>query len=84
MDKKVLFLSQIENIYETTRLNYLSRYFNEIFILLMKKWTLYYVPLVFRLLIDKSVNTYQFVFYYNYCDIEKCNTLGFSTIANEG
>jgi hypothetical protein len=71
--ENLLFLSQIENIYVDSTFKYVSRFFNQMFILHEFK-NGNYIPLVFCLLIDKSVKTYDFVFT---IIVQKCNTLFF-------
>lgn len=72
-EKNLLFLNQVENIYVDGTFKYASRFFSQMFTLHGFK-NGHYIPLVFCLLIDKSVKTYEFVFT---MIVEKCNTLGF-------
>ena len=66
-------MSQVENIFVDGTFKYASRFFNQMFTLHGFK-NGHYIPLVFCLLIDKSVKTYEFVFT---MIVEKYNILGF-------
>jgi len=74
-EQNLLFSSQVKNIYVNGTFKYSSRFFSQMFTMRGFKNGHYPIPLMFCLLIDKSVlSVDKFVFAKI---IEKCNMLDF-------
>lgn len=71
-EKNLHFLSHVENVYVDGTFKYSARFFEQMFTIHGYK-NGHYIPLVFCLLVNKSVQTYEFLFKKI---TDKCNSLG--------